>query len=49
MVTPETEQLLKLEELRRRIDAAARAFTLRLVFALALAFAFGCLVGRLWR
>jgi len=49
-LTPEQpEILLRLEALRRDLDARARAFVLRLVVALVVAFALGYLAGRYWR
>jgi hypothetical protein len=47
MINPEAEQFLRLEELRRRIDRAARAFVLRL--ALVVAFGAGLALGKLRR
>jgi hypothetical protein len=43
---PEAEQFLRIEKLRRQIDASARAFVLRLVLALVVAFGVGVLIGR---
>jgi hypothetical protein len=43
------ETLLRLEALRRDIDARARAFVLRLVVALIVAFSGRFLLGKLWR
>jgi hypothetical protein len=40
---------VRLEALRRDIDARARAFVLRLVVALVVAFSAGFLLGKLWR
>jgi hypothetical protein len=48
-MNPEAEQLLRLEQLRRRINAEARASVLWLVVALGLAFGLGVLIGRVWR
>ena len=48
MINPEAEQFLRLEELRRRIDREARAFLLRLVLALVVAFGVGLALGKLW-
>jgi hypothetical protein len=48
-LNPEAEQLFRLEQLRRRINAEARASVLWLVAALVVAFALGYLAGRLWR
>jgi len=42
--------LLKLERLRRQINAEPRRFMVQMAFALALAFAAGAVVGRFfWR
>ena len=50
MNPPEAEQLLRLEQLRRRINAEARASVLWLVLALGVAFGLGAVVGRFfWR
>jgi hypothetical protein len=43
------ETLLRLEALRRDIDSRARASVIRLVVALAVAFAAGWALGRFWR
>ena len=45
----EPEILLRLEALRRDIDARARRAVLRFLAALAVAFALGVLIGRFWR
>ena len=46
---PEAELMLRLEQLRRRINADARRSVLQIVAALALAFVVGYLVARVWR
>jgi hypothetical protein len=48
-MNPEAEQLLRLEQLRRRINADARRAVLQIVVALAVAFAAGVAIGKLWR
>jgi hypothetical protein len=48
-VNPEAEQLFRLEQLRRRINAEARRSVLQIIAALALAFALGWALGRFWR
>ena len=45
----EPEILLRLEALRRDIDARARRAVLQIVVALAVAFALGVAIGRVWR
>jgi hypothetical protein len=47
--SPEAELLMRLEKLRREIDARARASVLSLIAALALAFGLGWALGHLWR
>jgi hypothetical protein len=48
-VSPDPE-LLKLERLRRQINAEARRFVLQIVLALVVAFGLGAVVGRFfWR
>ena len=48
-INPEAEFMLRMEALRREIDARARVSVLQIVAALAIAFAAGVLVGRGWR
>jgi hypothetical protein len=48
LTPPEAEQFLRFEKLRRQIDHEARVFVLRLVLAIAIAFALGWALGR-WR
>jgi hypothetical protein len=49
-LTPgEVEAFYKIDKLRREIDSLARAAVLRLVAAIAVAFAAGWALGRLWR
>lgn len=49
MGPPEAEFMLRLEQLRRQIDREARAYTLRLVVALVIAFGLGVAFGRFWK
>ena len=42
-------ELLKLERLRRQINAEARRSVMQIVFALGLVFGLGVLIGRFWR
>jgi hypothetical protein len=46
---PEIEFMMRIAELQRRIDREARAAVLRLVAAIALAFAIGWAIGRFGR
>jgi hypothetical protein len=46
---PEVELMMKIARLQRELDRDARAFVLRLVLALVVAFSAGFLVGKLWR
>ena len=45
-INPEAEFMLRMEALRREIDARARVSVLQIVAALVIAFAAGVLVGR---
>jgi hypothetical protein len=49
MAPPEAEFMLRLEALRREIDARARASVLWFIAALALAFGLGAVVDHYWR
>jgi hypothetical protein len=49
VINPETEQFLRLEELRRRIDLETRRFMMQFIAAIVLAFSLGVWVGRFWR
>jgi hypothetical protein len=49
VINPEAEQLLRLEKLRRQIDARARASVMWFIAALVVACALGVLIGRFWR
>jgi hypothetical protein len=46
---PEVEAFLKIDKLRREVDAMARREVLQLVGALVVAFVLGYLAGRYWR
>jgi hypothetical protein len=48
-MNPDAEQLLRLEQLRRRINADARRAVLQIVVALVFAFGAGVVIGKLWR
>jgi hypothetical protein len=48
-VGPEAELMLRLEQLRRRINADARRSVLQLVGAIGIALVIGYLAGRYWR
>jgi hypothetical protein len=48
-IGPEAELMLRLEQLRRRINADARRAVWQIVVALAVAFAAGVAIGKLWR
>jgi hypothetical protein len=49
MAPPEAEFMMRLEALRREIDARARASVLWFIAALVVAFGLGVTVGHLWR
>jgi hypothetical protein len=49
MNPPEVEQHLRIDRLRREVDAMARRSVWQMIAALVLAFSLGVLVGRLWR
>jgi hypothetical protein len=46
---PEVEQFLKIDKLRREVDATARRSVLQLVGAIGIALVIGYLAGRYWR
>jgi len=46
---PEVEQFLKIDKLRREVDAMARALVLRLIGAIGIALAIGWALGRFSR
>jgi hypothetical protein len=49
MAPPEAEFMMRLEALRREIDARARASVLWFIDALVVTFGLGVTVGHLWR
>jgi hypothetical protein len=45
----EVEQLLRLDKLRREVDAMARRSVLQMVITIAVAFGLGATFGHFWR